>query len=105
MAYIELETSGDSHRAVINTGQIAYLSEGIYGTSIHFTSGEYLVCVGDLDDVMQQQFSGQAHDSYVIASPVAATFCTMSRASSRVFVMGLSHMTSNPRSRAAMAYR
>lgn len=72
MAYIELETQGESHRAVINTEQIAYLSEGIYGTSVHFSSGEYLVCVGELDDIVRRLFGDQAQDSYVIASPVAA---------------------------------
>lgn len=72
MALIELETQGESHRAVINTDQIAYIAQGIYGTSVHFASGEYIVCVGDLDDVRQRLFGAGEPESLLIARPAAA---------------------------------
>lgn len=72
MAFVELETQGESHRAIVNTDQIAYLSEGIYGTSIHFASGEYIVCVGELEDVRQRLFGEAPAESLLIARPVPA---------------------------------
>jgi hypothetical protein len=69
MALVELETQGESHRALVNTEQIAYIAEGIYGTSIHFASGEYIVCVGDLEDVRQRLFGAVIPESLLIARP------------------------------------
>ena len=51
MRYVQVETQGESKTAVINCDRVTYLAESIYGTSIHFDSGEYLVCVGELRDI------------------------------------------------------
>jgi len=72
MALVELETQGESHRAVVNTDQIAYISQGIYGTSIHFASGEYIVCVGDLEEVKERLFGAPEPESLLISRPVPA---------------------------------
>jgi hypothetical protein len=69
MALVEIETQGESHRVVINTDQIAYIGEGIYGTSVHFASGEYVVCIGDLEDVKQRLFGSAEPESLLIAKP------------------------------------
>ena len=56
MSFVRLQTQGESPLAIVNTEQIAYMTEGIYGASIHFVSGEYLVCVGDLAEVTEKLF-------------------------------------------------
>ena len=76
MSYVKLTIQGESHLGIVNTDQITYITQGIYGASIHFTSGEYLVCDGDLDEVAQKLF-GAAQvtpdaDSYVIGAPRTA---------------------------------
>lgn len=73
MALVELETQGESHRALVNTDQIAYIAEGIYGTSIHFASGEYIVCMGDLDEVKDRLFGTPPPESLLIARKTPAS--------------------------------
>ena len=53
MALATLEhTSGQS--TVINTDQITYIREDNYGTAIHFTSGEHIICSMDIDAVLER---------------------------------------------------
>lgn len=37
---------------VVNTDQITYLREDNYGTAIHFSSGEHIICPLDVDALM-----------------------------------------------------
>ncbi|MBS0475611.1 MAG: hypothetical protein JSR28_10780 [Proteobacteria bacterium] len=72
MHLVRLETQGESQAAMINPDQIAYLAEGLYGTSVHFASGEYLICSGELDDVARKLFGARAAADALIASTALA---------------------------------
>jgi hypothetical protein len=37
---------------VVNTDQITYLREDNYGTAIHFSSGEHIICPLDVDALL-----------------------------------------------------
>lgn len=71
MSFVKLSIQGESHLGIVNTDQITYLTQGIYGASIHFASGEYLVCNGDLDEVAEKLFpsaqQATGSESYIIA--------------------------------------
>jgi hypothetical protein len=36
MHLVKFETQGESHTAMVNPDQVAFIAEGLYGTSIHF---------------------------------------------------------------------
>ena len=46
------------HRAgqatVVNTDQITYLREDNYGTAIHFSSGEHIICPLEIDALLSK---------------------------------------------------
>jgi len=69
MRLVKLETQGESHLALVNPDQIAYLTQGIYGTTVHFASGEHIVCQGELEDIVGQLFAEPGRDTYLIAEP------------------------------------
>ena len=56
MRYVEVETQGESKTAIVNSDQVAYLAESIYGTAIHFASGEYLICVDTIHEIAAKLF-------------------------------------------------
>ncbi|MDE2436772.1 MAG: hypothetical protein KGM49_10975 [Sphingomonadales bacterium] len=67
MRLVKIDTQGESQAAIVNPDQIAYLAEGIYGTAIHFSSGEYIVCQGELAAVAEQLFAeGEASDYLIV---------------------------------------
>lgn len=73
MRLVKIDTQGESHTAIVNPDQIAYLAEGIYGTSIHFSSGEYIVCQGELNEVAERLFGeAEAGDYLIIPDKSAA---------------------------------
>ena len=37
---------------IVNTDQITYLREDNYGTAIHFSSGEHIICSLDVDALL-----------------------------------------------------
>ncbi len=37
---------------VVNTDQITYLREDNYGTAIHFSSGEHIICPMEIDALL-----------------------------------------------------
>ncbi len=39
---------------VVNTDQITYLREDNYGTAIHFSSGEHIICPLEIDALMSK---------------------------------------------------
>lgn len=78
MSFVRLAIQGESHLGIVNTEQITYITQGLYGASIHFASGEYLVCDGDLDEVSAKLFGERLpapapipSEDLLIASPRA----------------------------------
>lgn len=73
MGYVKLPIQGESHLGIVNTDQITYITQGIYGASIHFSSGEYLVCDGDLDEVAEKLFGAgdqtASSDGFLLIDP------------------------------------
>ncbi len=51
MPFIELATQGESSNAIVNTKQIAFITEGVYGPCMHFASGEHIVCVAEMSEL------------------------------------------------------
>ncbi|MBC2666234.1 hypothetical protein H7F51_11965 [Novosphingobium flavum] len=39
---------------VVNTDQITYIREDTYGTAIHFSSGEHIICSLELNDLLSR---------------------------------------------------
>lgn len=39
---------------VVNTDQITYLREDNYGTAIHFSSGEHIICPLEIDALLSK---------------------------------------------------
>ncbi|WP_296680056.1 hypothetical protein [Novosphingobium sp.] len=72
MQLVKFETQGESHTAMVNPDQVAFLAEGLYGTSIHFASGEYVICHGELDDIAHKLFGPKPASEYLIASTPTA---------------------------------
>ncbi|MFM5886500.1 MAG: hypothetical protein ACKOQ3_14430 [Novosphingobium sp.] len=68
MHLVKFETQGESQTAMVNPQQVAYIAEGLYGTSIHFASGEYVICHGELDDIAKRLSEGGGGESYLIAT-------------------------------------
>jgi len=42
----------NGHMTVVNSDHITFLRQDAYGTSVHFTSGEYIVCPQNMDVVI-----------------------------------------------------
>ena len=70
MRYAEVETQGESKMAIVNCSQVVYLAESIYGTSIHFTSGEHVICVGDLREIAERLL-GESSEETLMLQPKA----------------------------------
>ena len=68
MHLVKIDTQGESPTAMVNPAQVAYIAEGMYGTSIHFASGEYVICHGEIDDIARKLTEGGASESYLIAA-------------------------------------
>lgn len=49
LSVVEIE---EGHTTVVNTEQITYLREDVYGTSIHFSSGEHVICPISMESLM-----------------------------------------------------
>lgn len=72
MHLVKLDTQGESQSALINPDHVAYLAESIYGTAIHFASGEYIVCMGELEEVAARLFAATPDEDYLIVRPEPA---------------------------------
>lgn len=68
MHLVKFDTQGESQTAMVNPEQVAFIAAGLYGTSIHFASGEYLICHGELDDVAERLSGGAPTEDYLIAT-------------------------------------
>ena len=49
LAVVENE---NGHKTVVNADHVTFLRQDAYGTSVHFTSGEYIVCPQDMEFVI-----------------------------------------------------
>jgi len=65
MPLVEIERSELGEVTVVNPDQITYLRQDIYGTSVHFSSGEHIICSSELDDVVAQ-LNKQAPEALLI---------------------------------------
>lgn len=54
MPLVEIERSELGEVTIVNPDQITYLRQDIYGTSVHFSSGEHIICSAEMDDVVAQ---------------------------------------------------
>lgn len=50
----------EGHATVVNTEQITYLRQDVYGTAIHFSSGEHVICPMDIDALVLKLHHGTA---------------------------------------------
>ncbi|PKB14203.1 hypothetical protein B0I00_2835 [Novosphingobium kunmingense] len=71
MRLVMFETQGESHTAAVNPDQVAFLAQGLYGTSIHFGSGEYVICTLEIEDVAARLSASGSSDDYLIATSAA----------------------------------
>jgi hypothetical protein len=53
MAYVTIEHDAN-HLIVVNTDLITYLRQGAYGTAVHFTSGEHIICAMELELLLER---------------------------------------------------
>jgi hypothetical protein len=53
MAFVTIEHGAD-RKVAVNTDLIAYLRQDLYGTAIHFSSGEHIVTLLDLDELLRR---------------------------------------------------
>jgi hypothetical protein len=63
LAVVEMESG---HTTVVNTDQITYLRHDVYGTAIHFSSGEHIICPGDVESLIGKLTSRQTAESVLI---------------------------------------
>lgn len=63
LAVVEIE---NGHTTVVNTDQITYLRQDVYGTAIHFSSGEHIICSGDVEALIGKLQSRQSAETVLI---------------------------------------
>ena len=51
---------------IVNTDQVTYLREDVYGTAIHFSSGEHVICPMDIDAMAEKLFGKAGKDSLML---------------------------------------
>ncbi|WP_309622726.1 hypothetical protein [Novosphingobium sp.] len=66
LSVIEIE---EGHTTVVNTEQITYLREDVYGTAIHFSSGEHVICAMGIESLMLK-LQDNAAEALLIRSKV-----------------------------------
>lgn len=63
LAVVENE---NGHMTVVNADHVTFLRQDAYGTSVHFTSGEYIVCPQDMDFVINRLQDVSAPETLLI---------------------------------------
>ena len=53
MAFATVENDA-GHVTIVNTDQITFLRYDNYGTAVHFSSGEHIVCPMDIDVLLDR---------------------------------------------------
>ena len=51
---------------IVNADQVTYLSHDMYGTKIHFTSGEHIICPEGVEDVCATLSGMKAPEGWLI---------------------------------------
>ena len=54
MPLVEIERSELGEVTIVNPDQITFLRQDTYGTAVHFSSGEHIICSAELDQVIAQ---------------------------------------------------
>ena len=71
MAFVSIPQDG-LQSTIINTQQITYLREDNYGTAIHFSSGEHIICTAELTSLADTlQLGTSPEDLLITKVPVA----------------------------------
>lgn len=56
----------NGHMTVVNADHVTFLRQDAYGTSVHFTSGEYIVCPQDMDFVIKRLENASTPEALLI---------------------------------------
>ena len=56
----------EGHTTIVNTDQITYLRQDVYGTAIHFASGEHIICAQEIDTVVAKLKNGKDPEAILI---------------------------------------
>jgi len=56
------------HVTMVNTEQITYLRQDAYGTAIHFSSGEHIICPMEIVALKSLLF-GEQHSEMLLIDP------------------------------------
>ena len=65
MTFVTIPQDG-TQSTIVNTDQITYLREDNYGTAIHFSSGEHIVCTLELEALAHSLQLGPAAEALLI---------------------------------------
>lgn len=66
MTFVTIPQEG-TQSTIVNTDQITYLREDNYGTAIHFSSGEHIVCTLELESLANCLQLGPSAETLLIA--------------------------------------
>ena len=65
MPFVTVEHDSNQ-MTIVNTDQVTYLREDLYGTAIHFSSGEHVICPMDIDAMSEKLFGKAGKDSLML---------------------------------------
>ena len=71
MTFVTIPQEG-TQSTIVNTDQITYLREDNYGTAIHFSSGEHIVCTLELESLADWLCLGTTPEALLITKGQAA---------------------------------
>ena len=66
MPFVTVERDSNQ-MTIINTDQVTYLREDVYGTAIHFSSGEHVICPIDIDAMSEKLFGKSVKETLMLA--------------------------------------
>jgi hypothetical protein len=72
MTFATIEND-DGNVTIVNTDQITYVRQDMYGIAIHFTSGEHVVCPLELDTLKARLFGEQPLEQSLILQSAPAS--------------------------------
>ena len=65
MLLVEIERSELGEVTIVNPDQITFLRQDTYGTAVHFSSGEHVICGADMEKLVAQ-LNRQAPEALLI---------------------------------------
>ena len=66
MPFVTVEHDSNQ-MTIVNTDQVTYLREDLYGTAIHFSSGEHVICPMDIDAMAEKLFGKALRHTLMLA--------------------------------------